>query len=120
MSGASQDSYIDGMPLGSRGGLSFRHNFPADGEYHLSILDLDVGLYPSAAESRQTVVMFVDGKEVFRGDVGGPEDLALVDREGADGRAKIIKRVQQHSRQGQGRHARGGGHLHRARPRAVR
>jgi hypothetical protein len=36
--------------------------------------------------------MYIDGKEVFRGDVGGPEDLALVDREGADGRAKIIKR----------------------------
>jgi mono/diheme cytochrome c family protein len=88
----AQDSYKDGMPLGSRGGMSFRHNFPADGEYHLSILDLDVGLYPSAAQSRQTVVIFIDGKEMFRGDVGGPEDLALVDREGADGRAKIIKR----------------------------
>jgi mono/diheme cytochrome c family protein len=92
VSGASQDSYIDGMPLGSRGGMSFRHNFVADGEYHLSILDLDVGLYPSAAESKQTVVMYIDGKEVFRGNVGGPQDLALVDREGADGRAKIIKR----------------------------
>lgn len=88
----SQDSYIDGMPLGSRGGMSFMHNFPADGEYHLSILDLDVGLYPSAAESRQTVVIYVGGREVFRGDLGGPEDLSLVDREGADGRAKIIQR----------------------------
>ncbi len=92
VSGGSQDSYIDGMPLGSRGGMSFRHNFPADGEYRLSILDLDVGLYPSAAESRQTIVMYIDGREVFRGDVGGPQDLALVDREGADGRAKIIQR----------------------------
>ncbi len=87
-----QDSYIDGMPLGSRGGISFRHNFVADGEYHISILDLDIGLYPSAAEWQQTLVMYIDGKEVFRGDIGGPADLALVDREGADGRAKIIKR----------------------------
>ncbi|MEO8307634.1 MAG: DUF1592 domain-containing protein [Pseudomonadota bacterium] len=92
VSGASQDTYIDGMPLGSRGGLSFKHNFAADGEYHISILDLDIGLYPSAAESNQTLVMYIDGREVFRGSVGGPEDLALVDREGADGRAKIIKR----------------------------
>jgi mono/diheme cytochrome c family protein len=90
--GVPQDNYIDGMPLGSRGGVSFRHNFVADGEYHISILDLDIGLYPSAAEWQQTVVMYVDGKEAFRGDVGGPEDLALVDREGADGRAKIIQR----------------------------
>lgn len=87
-----QDTYVDGMPLGSRGGMSFKHNFVADGEYRFSILDLDVGLYPSAAESRQTVVMFVDGKEVFRGNLGGPADLSLVDREGADGRAKIIQR----------------------------
>jgi hypothetical protein len=92
VSGVPQDAYVDGMPLGSRGGLSFRHNFVADGEYHISILDLDIGLYPSAAEWRQTVVMYIDGQEVFRGNVGGPEDLALVDREGADGRAKIIKR----------------------------
>ena len=90
--GGSQDSYVDGMPLGSRGGMSFRHNFVADGEYRFSILDLDVGLYPSAAEARQTIVMFVDGKEVFRGNVGGAEDLSLVNREGADGRAKIIQR----------------------------
>jgi hypothetical protein len=92
VAGVPQDAYVDGMPLGSRGGLSFRHNFVADGEYHISILDLDIGLYPSAAEWRQTVVMYIDGQEVFRGNVGGPEDLALVDREGADGRAKIIKR----------------------------
>jgi mono/diheme cytochrome c family protein len=92
VSGTPQDTYIDGMPLGSRGGMSFRHNFVADGEYHISILDLDIGLYPSAAESKQTVVMYIDGKEVFRGNVGGPEDLALVNREGADGRAKIIQR----------------------------
>ena len=31
------------MPLGSRGGMRFKHYFPADGEYRLSILDdLDV------------------------------------------------------------------------------
>jgi mono/diheme cytochrome c family protein len=88
----AQESHVDGMPLGSRGGMSFRHNFPADGQYRFSILDLDIGLYPSAAESRQTVVMLISGRQVFRGDVGGPEDLALVDREGADGRAKIIAR----------------------------
>ena len=40
-----QDTYVDGMPLGTRGGMSFKHNFPADGEYRISVLDLDVGLY---------------------------------------------------------------------------
>jgi hypothetical protein len=87
-----QDAYLDGMPLGSRGGMRFRHNFPADGEYRLNILDLDLGLYPQAAESQQTLLVYLDGQEVFRGKVGGPEDLGLIDKEGAAGRAKIMER----------------------------
>ena len=120
VAGMPQDSYVDGMPLGSRGGFSFRHNFVADGEYHISVLDLDIGLYPSAAEWQQTVVMYVDGKEVFRGDVGGPEDLALVDREGADGRAKIIQRFSNIPVKVQAGTQRSGGDVHRAGPRALR
>jgi mono/diheme cytochrome c family protein len=91
--GAHAD-YIEGFPLGTRGGFRFKHYFPADAEYRLNILDLDVGLYPQAAETRQTVVAFLDGKEIFRGDVGGKEDLGLVDSQGAEGRAKIMSRFQ--------------------------
>ncbi|MEJ1966891.1 MAG: DUF1592 domain-containing protein [Gammaproteobacteria bacterium] len=90
--GGAQDAYVDGFPLGTRGGMTFRHNFPADGEYRFSVLDLDVGLYPQAAESRQTLVILVDGKEIARKDVGGPADLALVDKEAATGRKKIMDR----------------------------
>jgi hypothetical protein len=90
--GGAQDSYQDGMPLGTRGGMAFKHSFAADGEYRFSILDLDVGLYPWSVETSQTLVLLVDGKEVFRKDLGGPQDLALVDREGADGRKKIMDR----------------------------
>ena len=32
----SQSGYIDGLPLGTRGGTVIRHVFPADGEYKLS------------------------------------------------------------------------------------
>jgi hypothetical protein len=87
-----QDSYVDGMPLGSRGGMKFRHNFPADGEYRFTVKDLDVGLYPRAAETVSTLVILVDDIQVFRHDLGGPEDLALVDKKGADGRAELMKR----------------------------
>src|SRR5690606_3975423 len=41
-----QDDYIDGLPLGTRGGIRFTHNFLADDEYRINITDLDVGLYP--------------------------------------------------------------------------
>ena len=33
------------LPLGTRGGIRFKHNFPADGEYRININDLAVGLY---------------------------------------------------------------------------
>ncbi|HEY4213448.1 MAG TPA: DUF1592 domain-containing protein [Steroidobacteraceae bacterium] len=87
-----QDQYVDGMPPGTRGGMSFKHNFPADGEYRVNILDLDVGLYPRAMETRSTVVVLVDSNEVFRQNIGGADDLALIDHKGADGRAEVMKR----------------------------
>ncbi len=87
-----QDAYVEGMPPGSRGGMRFRHNFPADGEYRLTVKDLDIGLYPRAAETRSTLLILIDDREVFRHDVGGPEDLALVDQKGADGRTELMKR----------------------------
>jgi hypothetical protein len=87
-----QDDYVDGMPLGTRGGTLFRHSFPSDGEYRFTISDLDVGLYPRALETEQTLVMLVDRNEVFRAKLGGKEDLALVDHGGAPARAQIMQR----------------------------
>ncbi|MGH8258673.1 MAG: DUF1592 domain-containing protein, partial [Steroidobacteraceae bacterium] len=84
--------YQSRMPLGSRGGMAFTYDFPADGQYKFTVNDLDVGLYTWATETRNTVVLLVDGKEVFRGDLGGLQDLELADREGAAGRAKIMAR----------------------------
>ena len=83
----------DDMPLGSRGGYSFKHFFPADGEYRLTILDdLTGGLYTNPSLYRQTIVIFVDGREVFRADVGGKQDLGVADKQAADGRAKVAAR----------------------------
>jgi hypothetical protein len=90
--GGDQDQYIDGMPLGTRGGIRFTHNFPADGEYRFTMTDLDVGLYPRALETEHTVVMLIDRDEVFRATLGGPEDLAFVDRGGAPARAALMDR----------------------------
>jgi hypothetical protein len=92
--GGGQAGYEDGFPLGTRGGMKFRHTFPADGEYRFNILDLDVGLYTRAMETQHTLVLLVDGKVVFRGQVGGPTDLSLANRKAADGRAEIMKRFQ--------------------------
>ncbi len=42
---ASQNQHIDGLPLGTRGGLMVRHNFPADGEYKFSIQNFGIGSF---------------------------------------------------------------------------
>src|SRR5215470_451323 len=88
----NQAAHIDGLPLGTRGGMKFRHNFPADGEYRFTILDLDVGLYTRTMETRHTLVLLVDGREVFRKALGGLDDLSIVDHGGAPGRAQIMER----------------------------
>jgi mono/diheme cytochrome c family protein len=82
------------MPPGTRGGIRFKHNFPADGEYRINFPDLSVGLYTGSVENASTLVMTIDGKVVIKKPIGGPEDLALADRKGADGRAQIMSRFQ--------------------------
>jgi hypothetical protein len=88
-----QDGYVDGMPLGSRGGTRFDYTFPADGEYRFTISDLDFGLYPRGVENETNVVVLIDRKEVFREKVGGEADRAFVDRGGgAPAGAKLMER----------------------------
>jgi mono/diheme cytochrome c family protein len=80
------------LPLGTRGGIKFKHNFPTDGEYRITINDLNVGLYTNAVENQSTLVIMIDGKIVFRKPIGGPADQALADRKAAAGRAEIMER----------------------------
>jgi hypothetical protein len=92
----SQYTHKDGYPLGTRGGVSFTHVFPADGEYRFSFHDgdsLDAGLYPRGMETRATMVILVDDHEVARREIGGPADLTLADRDGPKGRAAITAEV---------------------------
>src|ERR1700704_5679516 len=78
----NQDVYVDGMPLGTRGGTRFEYTFPADGEYRFTIADLDFGLYPRGVENETAVVVLIDRKEVIRQKVGGDADREFVDRGG--------------------------------------
>src|SRR6202165_1919688 len=89
----NQDVYVDGMPLGTRGGTRFEYTFPADGEYRFTIADLDFGLYPRGVENETAVVVLIDRKEVFRQKVGGDADREFVDRGGgAPAGEKLMER----------------------------
>jgi mono/diheme cytochrome c family protein len=89
---AANQNSEEPLPPGLRGGVKIKHNFPADGEYRINILDLSVGLYTGQMENESTLVVMIDGKIVFRKSIGGPADLALAERKAADGRAQIMER----------------------------
>jgi mono/diheme cytochrome c family protein len=41
----SQNHHLEGLPLGTRGGMLVRHEFPADGEYKFSIQNFGIGSF---------------------------------------------------------------------------
>lgn len=100
------------FPLGTRGGqqrggIRFTHVFPADGEYHFNVAEedfIDMGLYPRGAQTAATMVILIDGVEVVRKDVGGPEFLDLADRDGPEGRKQILAKVASKAEVTAGRH----------------
>ncbi|MEO8097146.1 MAG: DUF1592 domain-containing protein [Acidobacteriota bacterium] len=82
------------MPPGLRGAMKFTHSVPADGEYRISFFDLNIGLYNRQMQSTTTLVLMLDGKTVFKGDLGGEHDLWLANVKGADGWQQILNRFQ--------------------------
>ena len=89
---ASNQDPENPAPPGTRDGIRFRHNFPADGEYRFTLTDLGVGPYSNALENESTLVILIDGKTVFRKSIGGAADLAMADRQAGTGRAQIMER----------------------------
>src|SRR5262245_31622055 len=88
---ANQNS-DDPPPLGTWGGMKFKHSFPADGEYQITLTNLAVVPYSNALEREHAVVILIDGRTVFRKSLGGPADLSLVDRTAGTGRAQVMDR----------------------------
>jgi len=80
--GADQFKHIDGLPLGTRGGMLIEHYFPADGEYEFNIRDFFFGGagYVTRVDQPHKVIMTLDDVRVFEQEVGGAEDLKAVDQ----------------------------------------
>ena len=75
-----QQHYIEGMPFGTRGGFSVEHNFPADGEYELTIGDMALAREVPRMEFENTVIALLDGKEFYRTTIGGEADHKAIDQ----------------------------------------
>ncbi|MEJ0039158.1 MAG: DUF1592 domain-containing protein [Gammaproteobacteria bacterium] len=89
----NQQRYKDGMPFGTRGGMSVEHNFPADGEYVLTIGDMVLARTVPNLEFDNTVIALLDGKEFWRTRLGGEEDHKAVDQKLDDAVARINGRL---------------------------
>src|SRR4029077_16112442 len=56
------------------------HNFPADGEYELTIGDMALAREVPRMEFENTVVALLDGKEFYRTSIGGEADHKAIDQ----------------------------------------
>jgi hypothetical protein len=92
--GSDQSVHIDGLPLGTRGGLIVEHPFPADGDYKLNINGLAAAGYVRGMEYRHTLIVTLDGVKVFEGQLGGEEDIKAIDQQQASAVAAINGRFQ--------------------------
>lgn len=55
-----QDQHLEGMPLGSRGGMRIEHDFPLDAEYHFSVR----GNFALARNPGVEIDVAIDGQRV--------------------------------------------------------
>jgi mono/diheme cytochrome c family protein len=89
-----QSAHIDGLPLGTRGGMLVDHQFPADGEYKFNINGLASAGYVRGLEWEHTVIITIDGNRVWERKVGGEEDIKSIDQKQAAAVAAINGRFQ--------------------------
>ena len=92
---ASQDQHVEGLPVGTRGGLSVKYNFPLDAEYLFKVrfwsntVNTVRGL-----ELASQVEITLDGARVKLVTIGGPDDANLGNVNPTASAEEISKRVE--------------------------
>ncbi|MGD2167406.1 MAG: DUF1592 domain-containing protein [Gammaproteobacteria bacterium] len=82
----TQDYHLEGLPLGTRGGLKATHYFPADGEYVLAgrlYRGVEEGLFGlEGHDIPHDFLILVDGEVVYTAEIGTKADHELALEEG--------------------------------------
>jgi hypothetical protein len=67
----TQDRHIEGLPVGTRGGILIKHNFPVDGEYlfKFSLLKVNFGPQYGGAAKDEQLEMSINGERVLLRDL---------------------------------------------------
>jgi hypothetical protein len=75
----SQDEHLEGLPVGTVGGMDAPHTFPVDGEY-----DIQIKLYRTnlnairGLQAPHQLELTLDGRRILLAHLGGDEDLVAV------------------------------------------
>jgi len=77
--GGSQQFHIEGLPLGTRGGMLVEHEFPVDGEYSVSVGDFILHAWMYNIEFENTLIVTIDGEKVYETVIGGDKDRIALD-----------------------------------------
>jgi mono/diheme cytochrome c family protein len=75
----TQLSHVEGLPLGTRGGILAKVDLPADGEYVINIADMAGNIWGNGMEYENPVVVTLDNKIIYETVVGGEEDNKAYD-----------------------------------------
>jgi mono/diheme cytochrome c family protein len=93
----TQSGYIEGLPLGTRGGIVIKHVFPADGEYKLSgrlVRGVEEGYAGvEGNDLPHTFVITIDGAEAYSTQIGGLKDNEVQARDMNEARTIIDARM---------------------------
>ena len=77
---ANQRTHVEGLPLGTRGGMVVEHLFPVDGEYEINIADMATHIWGNDMEFENPVVVTLDDKPVYQTSLGGEADMKAYDQ----------------------------------------
>jgi uncharacterized protein DUF1592/uncharacterized protein DUF1588/uncharacterized protein DUF1587/uncharacterized protein DUF1585/uncharacterized protein DUF1595/cytochrome c len=75
----SQDAHLDGLPLGTVGGMRAKHTFPVDGEYEFQVRLYRTNLSAiRGLEDPHEIELTLDEEPILRASIGGEKDLVAL------------------------------------------
>src|SRR5205085_11332882 len=76
----SQLTHVEGLPLGTRGGILAKVDLPTDGEYMINVSDMATHIWGNGMEYENPLVVTVDNQIIYQTVIGGEEDMKLYDQ----------------------------------------
>jgi mono/diheme cytochrome c family protein len=76
----NQLTHVEGLPLGTRGGILAKVDLPSDGEYVINIADMATHIWGNGMEYENPLVVTLDNQLIYETVVGGEEDAKLYDQ----------------------------------------